>query len=486
MTMKFSGLAVAVALCVGASESVKAHNAAFVSSQAATSARSMIALQARSYGPSETVDEVTTLAHGIGCPCCLTPDFFINMSPREARIETPLKAVMATSVAASFSPSAARAAGKTFDTALNQYFPLSLPTSVMIQKVVTTLGRRNFNRSNTLFGSSVCPDEINSKPSKSLAAQFQSVLTDQNGVFTLGGLGGIPFVGISGMGAFLSHTPTNGKVVIMYGPHVGISDDGQVGKVERLGKEKLSGSCGAGLGAYKAIYAERKAELEAKAKAEAEAKAKAEAAAKAKAEAEAAAAEAAAKAPPPAPEQASITYTVGGRTITVPKMPVSSVPPAPTPPAPEPVKVVAPPAPTPTAPAPTPAPKKQSVMDNQEDYIIRKLSPRLTTPTALSVSAAAMPAFVTNQMYDLVKELLMEEMKSYWSADNAWDNINEIVLLGGIVINRGQIAGSIESREDYFQPLVFDTYTKPPGGGQPQATDLFLETFGAKADSWFD
>jgi hypothetical protein len=284
---------------------------------------------------------------------------------------------------------------------------------MMIQKVVTTLGKRNFNRSNTLFGSSVCPDEINSKPSKSLAAQFQASLTDQNGVFTLGGLGGIPFVGISGMGAFLSHTPTNGKVVIMYGPHVGISDDGQVGKVERLSKDKLSGSCGAGLGAYKAIYAEIKAAEEEKVKAAAEGK------------------------PPPPPP-------------------------------------------------PAPKPKKLSVMDNQEEYIIRRLKPKLTTPAALAVSSAAMPAFVTTRMYDLVRELLMELMKAYWSGSGAWDSVDEIVLLGGIVVNRGQFSGSIESREDFFQPLVFDSYTKPSGGGQPVPTDLFPETFGVKADSWFD
>ena len=96
----------------------------------------------------------------------------------------------------------------------------------------------------------------------------------------------------------------------MYGPHVGISDDGQVGKVERLSKDKLSGSCGAGLGAYKAIYAEIKAAEEEKAKAAADGK------------------------PPPPP-------------------------------------------------APAPKPKKLSVMDNQEEYIIRRLKPKLTTSSGL-------------------------------------------------------------------------------------------------------
>jgi hypothetical protein len=238
----------------------------------------------------------------------------------------------------------------------------------------------------------------------------------------------------------------------MFGPHVGISDDGLVGKVERLGKEKLSGSCGAALGALGAIKAER------------EAKAKEEAAAK----------EAAVLVPPPpspAPSPSNQLY-IGGKYVTLPKPVMTRA---------------APPVPPPLPPSPPPLPtKKQSVMDNQEDYIIRKLRPRLTTPVALSVSAAAMPAFVTNQMYDLVKELLTEELKEFWSKDTAWDSINEIVLLGGIVINRGQFAGSIESREDYFQPLVFESYTKPSGGGQPKPSDMFAETFGARADSWFD
>lgn len=179
--MKFGSLAVAVVLCASV-EGFQSHNAAFLRAPETTSTT----LDALRYGPTDGDD--STMEHGFGCPCCLTPEFFSNMSPREARIETPLKTIMASSLIGAISPSAASAYGKSFETSLNQYFPLSLPTSLMIQKVVTTLGKRNFNRSNTLFGSSVCPDEINSKPSKSLAAQFQASLTDQNGVFTLGKL----------------------------------------------------------------------------------------------------------------------------------------------------------------------------------------------------------------------------------------------------------------------------------------------------------
>ena len=45
----------------------------------------------------------------------------------------------------------------------------------------------------------------------------------------MGGLGGIPFVGKSGYGAFASHAPENGHIFIGYGPHVGITEEGEIG-----------------------------------------------------------------------------------------------------------------------------------------------------------------------------------------------------------------------------------------------------------------
>jgi hypothetical protein len=76
-------------------------------------------------------------------------------------------------------------------------------------------------------------------------------------VFNLGGLGGLPFVGISGMGAFIHHAPVAGKIFIVFGPHVGISDKGVVGQIERVGQTSISTSCGAGIGAYKAIMGKK-------------------------------------------------------------------------------------------------------------------------------------------------------------------------------------------------------------------------------------
>lgn len=111
---------------------------------------------------------------------------------------------------------------------------------------------------NTCFGASICSDEIN-RGSNTEYCLFTALKEEygHEGAFELGGLAGIPFVGRSGLGAYAHHVPDKdtqaGKLLILYGPHVGISETGDVGKIRRVGRAKLSGSCGAGIGAYQAI-----------------------------------------------------------------------------------------------------------------------------------------------------------------------------------------------------------------------------------------
>jgi hypothetical protein len=62
-------------------------------------------------------------------------------------------------------------------------------------------------------------------------------------------LDGFPFTGLTGMGAFASHVPDAGAVFIYYGPHIGITKDGTIGEIQRLGQTKNSGCCGAAKGA---------------------------------------------------------------------------------------------------------------------------------------------------------------------------------------------------------------------------------------------
>lgn len=71
--------------------------------------------------------------------------------------------------------------------------------------------------------------------------------------FALGGLGGLPFAGKSGFGAYLHHVPDDGKLLVLFAPHVGIDEIGRVGSLQRDGQSKVSSACGAAVGAYKEL-----------------------------------------------------------------------------------------------------------------------------------------------------------------------------------------------------------------------------------------
>lgn len=91
--------------------------------------------------------------------------------------------------------------------------------------------------SKVLMATSVCSDDIN-VPSTT----FFNVLF---GPFIMGGLGGIPFAGQTGMTAFAHHIPDEGSAFIFYGPHIGMTLDGDLGKMYRPRQEATGNSCGA-------------------------------------------------------------------------------------------------------------------------------------------------------------------------------------------------------------------------------------------------
>ena len=91
--------------------------------------------------------------------------------------------------------------------------------------------------SRVLMATSVCSDDIN-VPSTT----FFNVLF---GPFIMGGLGGLPFAGQTGMTAFAHHIPDDGSAFVFYGPHIGITLDGDLGKMYRPRQEQTGNSCGA-------------------------------------------------------------------------------------------------------------------------------------------------------------------------------------------------------------------------------------------------
>jgi len=91
--------------------------------------------------------------------------------------------------------------------------------------------------SKVLMATSVCSDDINIP-----STTFFNVLF---GPFIMGGLGGLPFAGQTGMTAFAHHIPDQGSAFIFYGPHIGITLEGDLGKMYRPRQEETGNSCGA-------------------------------------------------------------------------------------------------------------------------------------------------------------------------------------------------------------------------------------------------
>lgn len=126
--------------------------------------------------------------------------------------------------------------------ALEQYFPSALPVTHMASGVDKLLQRNGFDPLTTRLAMSICPDELN-----------RSVTSFNNTwgpPFHLGGLAGFPFTGQSGFDIYTTHIPEDGTAFLVYASHVGITDDGVLGRVQREGQESTTASCWSVVDAY--------------------------------------------------------------------------------------------------------------------------------------------------------------------------------------------------------------------------------------------
>lgn len=103
-----------------------------------------------------------------------------------------------------------------------------------------------------LFATSLCSDDVN------VSTDFRRVLARP---FTMGGLGGLPFTGYTGMVAFAHHIPDGGDAFIFYGPHIGITEAGELGRMRRQGQAHITNSCGALMLALERLRNEDKSPL---------------------------------------------------------------------------------------------------------------------------------------------------------------------------------------------------------------------------------
>jgi hypothetical protein len=135
-----------------------------------------------------------------------------------------------------------------FDKLVKSNFPGALTNSELATRVVGLLGEKGFTPDNTLLATSVCADE--------LARELEDEFVDIYGTnFNLGGLSGFPFAGNTGWGAMSAHVPDDGYCLTIHGPHVGITKDGVIGKVERSGIALVDSCCGSAIAASKYLQA---------------------------------------------------------------------------------------------------------------------------------------------------------------------------------------------------------------------------------------
>ena len=124
-------------------------------------------------------------------------------------------------------------------------FPGSLTNDELIQRVTDRLkSSHQLDASNTLLCTSFCRDEL----ARGLERDLSKAFGGRH--YTMGGLAGFPFGGITAFESMVSHIPLPKKdhsgsaALIVFAPQVGVDAAGHLGTVNRQGRdESTAGPC---------------------------------------------------------------------------------------------------------------------------------------------------------------------------------------------------------------------------------------------------
>lgn len=127
--------------------------------------------------------------------------------------------------------------------AVRKWYPRALSSMETVDRLLDTLEKHlNLKPHQLMHADSMCCDDVN-------AIQYPPRAFEMLGPFKMGGLNGYPFAGITGMNAFAHHVPEDGAVLVFYAPHIGITKEGVIGEISRIGQSWNSACCGAAKGA---------------------------------------------------------------------------------------------------------------------------------------------------------------------------------------------------------------------------------------------
>ena len=121
---------------------------------------------------------------------------------------------------------------------LKVFFPNAVSSSDFILNTYKTVTPYDLTPDQIMLAHSICSDDVN-------AIEYPKEGKQMLGPFNLGGLNGYPFTGLTGMSAFAHHVPEEGAAMVFYAPHIGVNENGELGKIIRVGQNEESSCCGA-------------------------------------------------------------------------------------------------------------------------------------------------------------------------------------------------------------------------------------------------
>lgn len=122
---------------------------------------------------------------------------------------------------------------------VQSFYPQASSSDDAVSNLISAIQKQTGLKPRQLmFADSFCCDDVNS-------IQYPQQAHKMLGPFKMGGLNGFPFAGVTGMGAFAHHVPEDGAIVIIYAPHIGVSANGNIGEIHRIGQSANSACCGA-------------------------------------------------------------------------------------------------------------------------------------------------------------------------------------------------------------------------------------------------
>jgi hypothetical protein len=134
---------------------------------------------------------------------------------------------------------------------VRQYYPNAKTTEDTINCLLDVIeSKLGLIPNQLMHADSMCCDDVN-------AIQYPPRAYEMLGPFHMGGLNGFPFSGVTGMNAFAHHVPEDGAVVIFYAPHIGVTKEGVIGEIHRIGQSGNSACCGAAQGALRKLLGDQ-------------------------------------------------------------------------------------------------------------------------------------------------------------------------------------------------------------------------------------